>query len=201
MFNRIYKGEYGYIPYRKKVAIIRTVVCLAFTLAIYMAGMIMYHSPKSGFSIIAALGCLPTGWSAVNLIMFLKAKGCRQEEYSKITSSCGDLLIHYDHIITSYDKNYYIAASTVLNKNICCYTWDDDMDISDCEKHIKKMMAPNGYSDYSIKIFTDIDKFCERLRELEKLRSERNIDPKAIEDAWIPGTVQTAASTLLSISL
>lgn len=201
MLKRVYKGEYGYIAYRKKVGIIRTAICLVFTLALYLTGVIIYHSPKSAFSIIAALGCLPTGWSAVNMIMFMRGKACREEDYKKITACCGDLLIHYDEIITSYDKNFNIAASTVLDKNICCYSWDEDIDITDCEKHIKKMIAANGYSNYSIKIFDDIDKFCERLQSLEKLRSERKLDPKAIEDAWVPGTVQTPASTLLSISL
>ena len=200
-FNKINKGDYGYIPYRKKIAMLRTAFCLVITIGIYLTGFVMYRSPKSAFSIFAALGCLPTGWSGVNLVMFLKAKACREEDHKKIEACRGNLLIHYDHVITSYEKNYYLSASTVLDKNICCYTWDDDLDVSDCEKHIKKMMASNGYSNYSIKIFTDIDKFCDRLVQLEKLRSDKNIDPQAIEDAWIPGTVQTPASILLSISL
>ena len=53
----------------------------------------------------------------------------------------------------------------------------------------------------SARLFTDIDKFCDRLQQLEKLRQDRKIDPKAIEDAWVPGTVQTPAGILLSISL
>jgi hypothetical protein len=63
------------------------------------------------------------------------------------------------------------------------------------------MIAQSGYSSYSIKIFTDIDKFCDRLSQLEKLRADKGIDPQAIEDSWIPGTTQTPASILLSISL
>ncbi|RKM57182.1 hypothetical protein D6853_03970 [Butyrivibrio sp. X503] len=201
MLGKVSKGEYGYITYRKKFALIITVITLAITIGIYLTGIIMYKSPKSAFSIIAALGCLPTGWCGVNLFMFIKAKACSAEDHKKIENCRGGLLIRYDHVITSYDKNYYVNASTVLDKNICCYSSDDDMDISDCEAHIKKMMAQGGYSSYSIKIFTDIDKYCDRLLQLEKMRIDKNIDPKAIEDAWIPGTTQTAASILLSISL
>ena len=200
MFKKVNKGEYGYIPYRKNIALLRTIACLAITVGIYLTGVIMYKSPKNAFSIIAALGCLPTGWSAVNLILFLKAKACCEEDHKKIEDCRGDLLIHYDHVISSYDKNYYVNASTVLDKNICCYT-SDDFDVADCEKHIKKMLAQNGYTSYSIKIFTDINKYCERLAQLEKHRNEKGIDPQAIEDAWIPGTTQTPASILLSISL
>ena len=94
-----------------------------------------------------------------------------------------------------------MAASTVLDKNICCYSSDRSYDTNDLEKHIKKMMAQNGYSSYSIKVFDKLDAFLDRLSQLEKLRQEKNIDPQAIEDAWVPGTVQTPASVLLSISL
>lgn len=199
--HRVYKGDFGYIKYRKSVAILRTVICLLITVGIYIAGLVMYKSQKNMLSIIAALGCLPTGWSAVNMIMFLKAKACASVDMEKIEKVRGGLLIRYDHVITSYDKNFYVNASTVLDKNICCYSADEDMDEIDCEKHIKKMIAQSGYSSYSIKIFTNIDKFCERLAQLEKLRADKDIDPQAIEDSWIPGTTQTPASILLSISL
>lgn len=199
--KKVYKGDFGYIKAGRKKAIIRTLISLAATVLIFLIGLFTYKSQKSVFSIIAALGCLPTGWSAVNMIMLLKARPCSEEDHKKILKHKGDLLIHYDHIITSYDKNYYVNASTVLDKNIICYTADDDMDLNDCEKHIKKMMAPSGYSSYSIKIFDNIDKFCDRLDQLEKLRAEKGIDPDAIEQAWVPGTVQTPAGVLLAISL
>ena len=60
-----YKGDFGCIEYRKKVTIIRTAVCLAITLAIFVIGLVINGTQKNVFSIIAALGCLPTGWSAV----------------------------------------------------------------------------------------------------------------------------------------
>ena len=199
--NKKYKGEFGYIAYRKKVAIIRTGVGLLVAVGLFVAGLIVYGSQKNFLSIVAALGCLPTGWSAVNLIMFLRAKGCSESAHDQIEKVCGGLLIHYDHVITSYDKNFNVSASTVLDKNICCFTEDKSYDLSDLEKHIKKMMSQNGYSNYSIKVFDKLDAFLDRLSQLEKLRSDKNIDPRAIEDAWVPGTVQTPASVLLSISL
>jgi len=200
-FHRVYKGDFGYIKYKKNTAILRTVICLIITVGIYVAGLLIYKSQKNFLSIIAALGCLPTGWSAVNMIMFIKGKECPKADRDKIEACRGGLLIHYDHVMTSYDKNFCIYASTVLDKNICCYSSDEDLDVIDCEKHIKKMIASSGYSNHSIKIFTDIDKFCDRLMQLEKLRADKGIDPEAIENSWIPGTTQTPASILMSISL
>jgi hypothetical protein len=196
-----YKGEFGYIAYRRKVAIIRTVMLLAVAVGLFVAGLLIFGSQKNYLSIIAALVCLPTGLSAVNMIMFLRAVGCGDEDHTVIEQHRGSLLIHYDHVITTYDKNFNVAASTVLDKNVCCYMADDKGDPGDVEKHIKKMMAQGGYSGYSIKVFDKLDKFCDRLDQLENLRNDRNIDPAAIEDAWVPGTQETPASILLSISL
>ena len=135
------------------------------------------------------------------MIMFLKALPCSDSTHERILQHAGGLLIRYDHIITSYEKNYNVAASTVLDKNICCFVEDPKADTDDIEKHIKKMMAQGGYSNHSIKVFDNPDRFCDRLDQLDKLRTDKSIDPKAIEDAWVPGTAQTPASVLLSISL
>ncbi len=199
--KKVFKGDFGYLNYKKKVTILRTAACGVVAIGLFVAGLLIYHTQKNVFSIVAALGCLPTGWSAVNMIMFLRSKECNNEDHNKIEAHKGGLLVRYDHVITSYDRNFNISASTVLEKNICCYSSDKNIEISECEKHIKKMIAGSGYSSYSIKIFTDINKFCDRLDQLEKLRSDNNINPAAIEDSWVPGTTETAAGILLSISL
>lgn len=195
------KGKRGYLEYCRKFSIIRTIIALVITIGIFLTGMIIYKSNKSAFSIVAALGCLPTGWSAVNMIMYLKAKIMSDESYNKIEAHKGGLLIKYDLEMTSYDTNYHIGAATVLDKNVICYTDDRITDIGECEEHIHKQIAPSGYGSYTVKVFSDIDKFCSRLDQLEKIRAEKGIDPQAIEDAWVPGTTETCAHILESISL
>ena len=199
--KKSFKGDFGYIRYRKQIGILRTGLFLLVVLALFLSGLFIFGSSKNYLSIIAALLCLPAGWSAVNLIMFLRAKGCSDSSFNKINKSKGGLLVRYDEVITSYDKNFNVAASTVLDKNICCYVEDDSFDLIDLEKHIKKMMAQNGYGSYSVKVFNKLDDFCLRLSQLERIRQEKKIDPQALEDAWVPGTQETAASVLLSISL
>ena len=199
--KRVSKGSFGYIKASRQFTILRTIIIFAICIGIFVLGLVLYHTNKNVFSIIAALGCLPTGWSAVNMIMFLRAKTCSEETYKKVEEHKGNLLIQYELEMTSYDTNYPIAAATVLDKNVCCYTEQKDMDINDCEKHIHTQIMQSGYSSYTIKVFTDLDKFVNRLDQLEELRREKNIDPQAIEDAWQPGTVQTCASVLRSISL
>ena len=81
MSSKVYKGEFGYIKYRRKVAIIRTALCLLVAVGMYVAGLIIFKTQKNGLSIVAALGCLPTGWSGVNLVMLMKANFCKDSDH------------------------------------------------------------------------------------------------------------------------
>ena len=53
------KGDYGYYAYEKKKRI--GIVCLLFgiCLGIYITGLIMTHTNKNMFSLVAILGVLP----------------------------------------------------------------------------------------------------------------------------------------------
>ncbi|WP_026528851.1 hypothetical protein [Butyrivibrio sp. VCD2006] len=199
--KKVAKGNFGYIEYNRKFAAIRTIVALIICLIIFFTGLIIYHSNKSAFSIIAALGCLPTGLSAVNMIMYMKAHPCSKEAYDIIESHRNGLLIRYDLEMTSYEENYSIAAATVLDKNVVCFTENKALDVANCEKHIRNQISQSGYSNYTVKVFKDINAFCTRLDQLEQIRKSKNIDPQAIEDSWVPGTVETCALVLLSVSL
>ncbi|WP_408071173.1 hypothetical protein [Butyrivibrio sp. JL13D10] len=199
--KRVAKGNFGYIEYNRKFAAVRTLIAVAICLIIFFTGLIIYHSNKSIFSIIAALGCLPTGLSAVNFVMYLKAHPCSKKAFDFIEQHRKGLLIRYDLEMTSYEENYSIAAAAVLDKNVVCFTENKELDIANCEKHIRNQIAQSGYSSYTVKVFKDINAFCTRLEQLEQIRQVKNIDPVAIEDAWVPGTVETCAHVLLSISL
>ena len=199
--KRVSKGEFGYIESSRKFAVIRTIIALAICLLIFLTGLFIYKSNKSAFSIIAALGCLPAGLSAVNTIMYMRAHSCSKESFEQIEAHRKGLLIRYDLEMTSYEENYSIAAATVLDKNVCCFTEVKDLDIANCEKHIRNQIAQSGYSSYTVKVFKDLNAFLNRLDQLEEIRQAKNIDPVAIEDAWVPGTTETCAHVLLSISL
>ena len=201
MKKRLKKGEFGYITSGKMSSVIRSIISVSTCVIIFLIGFAINHSNKNAFSIIAALGCLPAGWSVVNMIMFLRAGCCSKEAHLEIENHKGGLLILYDLEMTSEKANYMISAATVLDKNVCCYTEDLDLDATDCEKHILLQIGQSGYSDYTVKVFSDLQKFCDRLDQLEILREKKNIDPFTIEAAWVNGTTQTAASVLQSISL
>ena len=184
--KKITKGHKGYIEYNKRFTFIRSLICIGIVVGLSLIGLIRFKTNQNGLSIVAALGCLPTGWSVVNFIMYFRGKKISEDAFERIETCKGSL---------------HVAALTVLEKNVIGFTQDDDMDISDCEKHIELLLNQNKHNDYTIKIFTKLDDFCERLKQLEKLREDHKINPKEIEANWKPGTIQTPMGVLMSASL
>ncbi len=195
------KGDYGNIRSRRRSAILRTAVLAGFSLAIFLIGFFLYHTNRNLMSVIAAIGAIPTGLSAVNMILFIKAKPLSQEAYDTIEAHRGKLLIRYELEMTSYDRTWHIGAATALQKNICLFTEDKTADLNACEKHIREQLSIGGYPDATVKVFGDLAQFTQRLNQLEKLRDTMHVDPAATEAAWQPGTTQTPAGILMSISL
>lgn len=199
--KRVTKGTAGYIAYQKKVGMIRSIICLIVVVGMFLAGLIHSGSNKNALSIIAAVGCLPTGWSIVNMIMYLQAKPISGKAAEEIQKHAGKLYLQYELYLTSPKHSFPVAAITVLDKNIAGYMEDENSDASDLQEHIKLQISQSGYHDYTIKIYDDLASFCKRLDELEKLREVRGLDPVAEEEAWVPGTLQTVSGILNSISL
>ncbi len=90
------KGAYGYITNRKKFTALRTALYFAISLSLYVAGYVTTGSNKNLLTIVAVLGCLPSCKSAVNMIIFLRAKGCSAELKTKLEGFDEKLTVFYD---------------------------------------------------------------------------------------------------------
>lgn len=180
MKKKVPKGSYGYISYQKKMSVARTVLFFALSLAIYGIGIYSTGSNKNLLTIVAMLGCLPACKSAVNAVMFLRAQGCSQAAYEKIsayekTSAYGDkLTCFYDMYFTSYKKNFPLSHMVLKGNVICAYTESGKCDCRAGEKHLEQMLQQDGYKHMTIKIFDNLDKYLDRLGQLSKLETEEN---------------------------
>ena len=195
------KGSYGYILQGRRFGLIRSALFLLLTLSLFFAGLMIFHTNRNALTILSALSCIPTGLSIVNLIMFYRAKPCPADLQTEIEAVRGGLLILYDLLMTSEQGNYMVYAVTVLDRNICGIVPEGSVRSDIIETHIRRQIALSNHHDYTIRMFTRREDFLTRLRQLETLRQGKGIDPYAIEEAWQPGTTQTVAGVLKSISL
>lgn len=167
------KGNYGYLHLKRNYVCIRTVIYFAIALALFFAGLITTGTRKNLLTVVAVLGLLPASKSLVNLIMYVKAAGCSQSAKGVIEKAEGTLIGMYDMYFTSYKKNFAISHMVAEGKNICGYTEEPSCDTRACEEHLSAILKQSGHKDMTIKIFSDLNKYCERLKQLNGLEHEK----------------------------
>ena len=170
--QKMKKGEYGYIKSQKKWIGAKTALLFLVSLSLYLSGYITTGSNRNLLTIVAVLGCLPASKSAVNLIMFLRAKGCKEELREKIAAHAGTLPALYDCVITTYESAFEIPHMVFRGNNLVGITVDPKCKPAACEKHLLEMCGRNGIRDVNVKIFTDVAKYQNRLDQLQALSCE-----------------------------
>lgn len=168
-----YKGTQNYLGTQKKYEIGRTLLYFGISLCLFLAGFIATKTRINLLTIVAILGCLPASKSAVEMIMYLKFKSCSPENCKKINAHMDSSLTGlYDMVFTTYDKNYQVAHLTVKGNTICGFSEDKSFQEQAFSKHITDTLKTDHYQDVSVKIFTDIDKYVNRLEQLKQLDAD-----------------------------
>lgn len=168
------KGSFGYIQNRKRFTAVRTVLYFALSISLYVAGYVTTGSNKNLLTIVAVLGCLPSCKSAVNFIIFLRAKGCSQELRDAVKKFDTELTSFYDLYFTSYQKNYQVSHMVLKGNVLCGITESEKCDVNEAQKHLEQMLLQEGIKNMTVKIFSDRRKYIDRLSQLMELETEEN---------------------------
>lgn len=168
------KGSFGYIQNRKRFTAVRTVLYFALSISLYVAGYVTTGSNKNLLTIVAVLGCLPSCKSAVNFIIFLRAKGCSRELRDAVKKFDTELTSFYDLYFTSYQKNYQVSHMVLKGNVLCGITENVKCDVNEAQKHLEQMLLQDGIKNMTVKIFSDRRKYIDRLSQLLELETEEN---------------------------
>ena len=168
------KGSFGYIQNRKRFTAVRTVLYFALSISLYVAGYVTTGSNKNLLTIVAVLGCLPSCKSAVNFIIFLRAKGCSRELRDVVKKFDTELTSFYDLYFTSYQKNYQVSHMVLKGNVLCGITENVKCDVNEAQKHLEQMLLQEGIKNMTVKIFSDRRKYIDRLSQLLELETEEN---------------------------
>ena len=168
------KGSFGYIQNRRKFTALRTILYFALSISLYVAGYVTTGSNRNLLTIVAVLGCLPSCKSAVNFIIFLRAKGCSQELRDAVKKFDTELTTFYDLYFTSYQKNYQVSHMVLKGNVLCGITESEKCDVNEAQKHLEQMLSQEGIKNMTVKIFSDRRKYIDRLSQLVELETEEN---------------------------
>ena len=172
MKNKIQKGMFGYLSHKKKTSTIMTIGMFGISLALYVLGYVTTKSNANLLTVVAILGCLPASKSAVSMIMYLKAKGCTEDDKTTIEGAIGSLDGYYDLYFTGYNKNFPTHHLTVTQNSIIAYSADSKITEKEFLEHMKDLLNKERIRDITVKLFTDRAKYVNRLKELNQSEAD-----------------------------
>lgn len=183
-----YKGTKGYLKSQSKYEIARTCLYFAISLSLFIAGIVATGDKMNLLTIVAVLGCLPACKSAVTMIMYLRYKGCLAEDMAKLSALPAELTQLWDLVFTTYDKNFAFSHASIQGNTVILYSNNNALDEQACLKHLQNAMVLDGIKNITFKVFTDLDKYMLRAKDIIRLESDAELTAAVVK-------------TLLSISL
>lgn len=168
MGKKVKKGDFGYIQAKRKQVIIRTILYFAAALSVFLIGYLHTGTRKNLLTVIAVLGCLPSCKSAVNMIMFLRAKGCSRETADKIQGYVGILKGMFDMYFTSYQKNFPICHLVITDHTVIGFSEFPDCDCKAAQEHLETMLKQGSLSDVKVSISDQLERYCSQLAEMNR---------------------------------
>lgn len=175
-----YKGTQNYINTQKKYEIIRTIVYFGISLGLFAAGWITTGDRLNLLTVVAVLGCLPASKSAVQMIMYLRFQSLSESAAKEIEQHSEGLSTLYDMIFTSYEKNFNIGHITIKGNTIVGYTEDAKFDEKAFYAHIDKTLKIDNIKNASVKIFSDLKKYTDRLEQMQELDTDEALTDSII---------------------
>jgi hypothetical protein len=166
------KGSYGYIENRKLITTLRTLLYFVLCIGLYVIGYVTTGSNKNLLTIVAILGTLPACKSAVNMIIFLRAKGCSAGLKEQVSPYDEALIAFYDLYFTTYQTNFAISHMVLKGSVLCGITENPKCDVNSAQEHLEHMLLQEGIKNMTVKIFSDAGKYVDRLGQLAKLEVE-----------------------------
>ena len=170
-----YKGTRGYLKTQSRYELTRTILYFGISASLFIAGILATGNRMNLLTIVAVLGCLPACKSAIDAFMFLRYKGCTEENADQINAHMDGLQGLYDRIFTSYEINYQVAHMAIRGNTLCGFTQDEKFQEQKFYTHITNLLKKDGFKDVSVKIFLDLDKYTAMLDQMKALPAEEKL--------------------------
>ncbi len=201
--KKVKKGYRGYISYRKRICVLRTIGLFILPLGLFFIGVASSGRRLNLFSVIAALGCLPACQSAVGMIMILLQKKMPDDRYEAVQETVGDLVTAYELVITAYEHTSPVEAAVVCGSQVVCFTPDEKTDPPYLEKHISEILVNNGIRNEQVKVMKDFRQFLQRVTYLRENSERYNENLEFTPDTRYPDLThdEVIFHLLLAISL
>lgn len=181
--KRIQKGTPGYLNYKKKVEILRTVLYFGIVIAIFLLGYFQTGTRLNLLTVVAILGCLPSAKALVGVITRFPHRSIDIRTAEEIREKTSHLTVCYDLIITSEEKIMPVDCIAISGHNLYGYTHSGKVDVKYLGEHIQKMLSANQLTGIKVIILNEYRPFLSRVEGLDHIAEIEKEDTKEKEEA------------------
>ncbi len=158
------KGTYGYLKSMHTYSILKAGLFLGISLILFLCSRVFFPEHRGVFIVLAIISAVPAAMSVVSLVMYLRFGTGRREIYEKTEALKGEVPALYDCVVTTQQKAYGVNVFLSTNKNLIGYSEYGGMDVPELTRHLEYMLKKNNFTGWNIRIFTDYNKYLERLQ-------------------------------------
>lgn len=178
--KKVKKGQAGYLTFKKKAQILRTVIYFALCILIFALGYWQTGSKENLLTVVAVVGILPSSKALVDVIVRIPYHSIKPEIAEEITQKSNYLTVIYDLIITSTEKIMPVSCIVISGNKIFGYTDNKKVDVNLVASNIKKMLASHDY-EVSVKILNEYKPFLSRVEGLNNIQEIEQSNTKKDE--------------------
>ena len=169
------KGTPGYLNSQKKYELVRTVVYFTLSLSLFLAGYLTTNTRNNLLTIVAILGCLPASKSLVGTIMFFRFHSLEKSDAESIRIYEEGLYCLHDMVFTTREKTYPVLHLTICGNTIAGYLPEGKGTEESCAGHLRTCLKADGYTDVTVKLYPELNRYLERLKQLKQLSAPSGI--------------------------
>lgn len=179
--KRTEKGTPGYLDYKRKVEMIRTIVYFGIVAAIILLGYIQTGTKLNLLTVVGVVGCLPSSKALVGVIARFPYRSISPDKAKEIAAKTTRLTVCYDLILTSREKIMPVECLVISGHHIYGYAPSVKVKPDDVSRHIRAMLEENKYSGMTIKVLEKYNAFLARAEGLDRIAEVEQEDTKETE--------------------
>lgn len=177
---KIKKGTPGYLNYKLKAEIIRTIIYFALCIGIFLLGVWQTGNKENLLTVVAVVGVLPSSKALVSVIIRIPHRSIRTEVAEDIRVKSEHLTVLYDLVITSSEKVMPVCCIVISGNQIFGYTESQKVNLQHLETHIKTILEGNKIKAV-VKIMNQYTPFITRVEGLNNIQAVEQNDTKEKE--------------------
>lgn len=179
--KKVEKGKQGYLDYKKKVEIIRTILYFAIVAAVFFLGVWQTHSRKNLLTVVAVVGCLPACKALVGVITRFPYKSVSAKFAHDIKNRSSHITCIFDMVLTSTEKFMPIQCIVISGNTIFGYA-PEKTDLKYAADFIREILAMNRIKNINIKLFAESNAFKARVDGIDSIAAVENQDCRETEE-------------------